>query len=114
MDGERFLGIILMTFINLMCAGIFYGIGIWAQKRKDPMHFYSGTTVDPRRISDVAAYNRANARMWMTYSIPFWLSAVVSFFHLGAAAVIMGVACVPGFLWLIFRYRSICNTYMIR
>ena len=113
MDAERIFGIILMTFVNLLCAGIFYGIGVWAQRRKDPMHFYSGTSVDPMKVTDIPAYNQANARMWFTYSIPFWLSCVVSFFHLGAAVVIMGTACVPGFLWLIFRYQKICKTYMI-
>ena len=34
MDGEKLFGIILMTFVNLMCAGVFYSIGTWAQKRK--------------------------------------------------------------------------------
>ena len=113
MDGERIFGIIIMIICNLMCGGVFVGMGIWAKKRKDPMHFYSGTSVDPKKVTDIPAYNRANARMWFAYSMPFWLSCVVSFFHLGAAAMIMGVACVPGFLWLIFRYQKICKTYMI-
>ena len=114
MDGERILGIVVMIFCCLLCGGIFVGMGIWAMKRKDPMHFYSGTTVDPKTVSDIPAYNRANARMWFTYSVPFWVSGIVSFFHLGAAAIIMGVAGVPGFLWLIFRYKKICKEYMIR
>ena len=114
MDGEKILGIIVMMFCSMLCGGIFAGMGFWAKNRKDPMHFYSGTSVDPRTISDVPAYNEANARMWFTYSAPFWLSAVVSFFHLGAAAVIMSLGCFPGFLWLIFKYKSICKKYMIR
>ena len=114
MDGERILGIVVMIFCSLLCGGIFSGMSLWAKKRKDPMHFYSGTTVDPKRISDVPAYNQANARMWSIYAAPFWLSGIVSFFHLGAAAIIMGVACFPGFLWLIFKYKKICKEYMIR
>ena len=114
MNGNKIVAIIIFVLCDLFCAGLFLGMGIGARKRKDPIHFYSGTTVDPRTISDIPAYNRANGRMWMIYSIPFWVSAFVSFFHLGAAAVIMGVACVPGFLWLIFRYKNICNEYMIR
>ena len=114
MDGERIGGIIIMVFCCLLCGGIFSGMSLWAKNRKDPMHFYSGTTVDPKMISDVPAYNQANARMWKIYSIPYWVSGIVSFFHLGAAAVIMSVACFPGFLWLIFRYKKICKEYMIR
>ena len=114
MDGERVFGIIVMVMCCLLCAGTFVGIGIWALKRKDPMHFYSGTTVDPRTVSDIPAYNRANARMWFIYSVPFWVSMLVSFFHLGAAAVIMGVSSLPGGLWLIFRYKRICREYIIR
>ena len=113
MNGERIMAIIVMLLCNWLCGGTFVGMSIWAKKRKDPMHFYSGTSVDPRKITDVPAYNQANARMWMTYSMPFWISSIVAFFHTGAAAVIMGVSCMPGFLWLIFRYRRICKEYMI-
>ena len=120
MDGERIFGIILMTFVNLMCAGIFYGIGVWAQKRKDPMHFYSGTTVDPKTISDVPAYNRENARLWKQYSIPFWLSAGCAFgsiwvdvlMKVSIALLVFG--CTLGGGWLVRRYQRILKTYKIR
>ena len=114
MDRENIVGMIIMMLCNFLCGGAFLGIGIWAKKRKDPMHFYSGTKVDPRSIADIPAYNRVNGRMWMIYSVPFWLSGVIAFFHVGAAAIIMGLACVPGFLWLIFQYKRICREYMIQ
>ena len=114
MGGERIFGIIIMVMCNVVCAGTFVGLGIYAKKRKTPMNFYSGTTVDPRTISDIPAYNQANSRMWIIYSIPFWVAAVVSFFHVGAGAIIMSLSCMPGFLFLIFRYKRICNQYMIR
>lgn len=111
MDGERILGIIVIVFCCLMCGGTF--LGLWAKKSKKPVHFYSGTTVDPKTVSDIPAYNLENAKMWMIYSVPFWVSGVVSFFHVGAAAIIMSTACIPGFLWLIFRYRRICKKYIV-
>ena len=114
MDGERILGIIVMVLCCLICGGTFLGLGIWAKKSKKPVHFYSGTTVDPQKVSDIPAYNSENAKMWMIYSIPFWISCVVSIFNVGAAAIIMSAACIPGFLWLIFRYRQICKKYFIR
>ena len=114
MNIDTIIGMIIITACSFLCAAIFYGIGIWASKREDPMHFYSGTTVDPKTVSDIPAYNLENSKMWMIYSVPFWASGVVSFFHMGAAAVIVTVACFPGFLWLIFRYKRICKKYIIR
>ena len=114
MDGEKIGGIVIMVFCCVLCGSIFSGMSVWAKKRKDPMHFYSGTTVDPKTVSDIPAYNKENSKMWMIYSVPFWASGVVSFFHMGAAAVIVTVACFPGFLWLIFRYKRICKKYIIR
>ena len=120
MDGERIFGIILMTFVNLLCAGIFYGIGVWAQKRKDPMHFYSGTTVDPRTISDVPAYNRENARLWKHYSIPFWFCAACSFGSIWAhvlmkvSVALLVFGCTLGSGWLVLRYQRILKAYKIR
>ena len=113
MNGEKILGIIVMVFCCLMCGGTFLGLGLWAKKSKKPVHFYSGTTVDPKTVSDIPAYNLENAKMWMIYSVPFWVSGVVSFFHVGTAAIIMSTACIPGFLWLIFRYRRICKKYIV-
>ena len=119
MDGERIFGIILMTFVNLMCAGIFYGIGVWAQKRKDPMHFYSGTTVDPRTISDVPAYNRENARLWKQYSIPFWICAACAFGSIWVevlmkiSVALLVVGCTLGGIWLILKYNRILKAYKI-
>ena len=120
MEGERIFGIILMTFVNLMCAGIFYGIGVWAQKRKDPMHFYSGTTVDPKTISDVPAYNRDNARLWKQYSIPFWLGALCAFGSIWVEVLmkisiaLLVVGCTLGSGWLVWKYSKIHSKYRIR
>ena len=120
MNGERIFSIILMTCVNLLCAGIFYGIGAWAQSRKDPMHFYSGTTVDPKTISDVPAYNRENARLWKRYSIPFWLCAVCAFGSIWVEVLmkisiaLLVVGCTLGSGWLVWKYSKIHSKYRIR
>ena len=120
MNGETIFGMIIMTFCNLLCAGIFYGIGIWASKRKDPMHFYSGTTVDPRTISDIPAYNRENAKMWKLFSLPFWLSTLCSILSLflpwcsTVSIALMVAGSTVGIVWLVRKYHRICKKYMIR
>ena len=120
MDGEQIFGIVLMTFVNLMCAGIFLGIGIWAQHRKDPMHFYSGSTVDPRTISDVPAYNQENARLWKRYSVPFWLCAACSFGSIWVEVLmkisiaLLVVGCTLGSGWLVWKYHKILKKYRVK
>ena len=113
MSGEKVLGIIVMVFCCLLCGGTFLGISIWARKSKEPVHFYSGTTVDPKTVSDIPAYNRENARMWFIYSSFFWISGIIAFFHMMAAVAIMMIASVPGIFVLVSCYQRIYKKYKI-
>lgn len=113
MTGEEIFGLIIMVGCCWLCAATFCGIAFWAAKRKDPMHFYSGTAVDPRTISDIPAYNRENALLWCAYSGFFWLAGTVAFFHMIAAVVIMSLACVPGFFLLVGQYSRIYKKYKV-
>ena len=119
MNMENIFGTIIMVLCNLICAGSFYGIGMWAAKRKDPMHFYSGTKVDPRTISDIPAYNQENAKMWKQFSIPFFLAAACSVGglwerRLGTLGIILLVAgSTAGIGWLLVRYHRILKEYQV-
>ena len=120
MDGESIFGAIIMVLSNLICAGSFYGIGIWASKRKEPMHFYSGTKVDPRTISDIPAYNRENAAMWKLFSIPFFLAAACAVAGLWEkrlailGIIILVASSTAGIGWLLVRYNRILRKYQVR
>ena len=120
MDSASVFGTIIMVLSNLICAGSFYGIGLWAARRKDPMHFYSGTKVDPRTISDIFAYNRDNARMWKQFSVPFFLAAACSVAglwerRLAILGIILLVAgSTAGIGWLLVRYNRILKKYQVR
>ena len=61
---------------------VFTGIGIFAWKRKKPMWFWAGTTVEESEIADISAYNRANGIMWICYSAVFWISTVLGIFQM--------------------------------
>ena len=119
MDGERIFLIILMCFLNLMIAGIMYAIGLWAQNRKDPMHFYSGTTVDPKTISDIPAYNLEIAKMWKEYASAYLLCGVFAFGSIWLEAlmtvciVILCISCTAGCGWLVWKYSKIHKRYKI-
>ncbi len=114
-------GTIIFVVVCVGCAALFFGIGVWACKRKTPMHFWAGTEIDPVSISDLIAYNRENGRMWMVYSIPFWLSGVLAVmnaisprpFYPVAALVIMVLACTFGLWWLMKTYSAIEKKYKV-
>lgn len=117
MDGEQIFGIIIICFISLICGAVFYGLGVYAKLSKQPMHFYSGTVVDPKTISDIPAYNRANEKMWKQYSIPYWLTFVSGILTIFDArfsvmsGILIFLACTFGIGWLIWKYNSICKRY---
>ena len=81
------------------------------------MPFWTGSVVDPKTISDIPAYNQANARMWKQYSIPYWISGILGllgafdkrFSYLGTLPI--GLACTVGIVWLIIRYQKIKKQY---
>ena len=58
---------IIWYIIMFACAALFVGIGVYARNRKEPMWFWSGSEVDAAAITDVTAYNRENAKMWLWY-----------------------------------------------
>lgn len=98
-------------FIMLLCcwgAGVlFYGIGIWAEHRQTPMHFWAGTEIDPKTVTDIPAYNHANAVMWKIYSIPYWIAGFCSFYNNLYAGILLMLACIPGVGVLFWQYHKI-------
>jgi len=92
-------------------AAFFTGIGLYARRRKKPMWFYSGSEVKPWQIRDIPAYNRANGRMWIVFSLFFWAAAVLSLFNTPAAGVLVAVACLLGIPGLVIAYRRIYRKY---
>ena len=118
MDNGSVAGAIIMALCCFGCALTFFGIGIWAEKAKRPIHFWSGTSVDPEKVTDIPAYNHANAVMWKVYSLPYWIAGLVGCFgFLGdvfaiVSAVLLSLSCFPGIFLLFWRYRSIEKLYV--
>lgn len=104
---ERVIWLIIM----LPLAALFSGIGIYAWRRKKPMWFWSGSTVDEKDIADVPAYNRANGIMWLCYSAVFWIAAILGIFRQELAGVFLAVGCLAGIPVLVIAYRKIYAKY---
>lgn len=120
MSGADFAGTVIMVVCCWGCAALFFGIGVWANRRKTPMNFWAGMEIDPKTVSDIPAYNRENAVMWKVYSIPFWIAGALSLLAGWAnwceiaALILIGLACFPGLLLLIYHYRKIESRYICR
>ena len=104
---ERYLFILIMV----PCAALFTGIGIYAMRRKKPMHFYAGSEVKPWEIRDIPAYNRANGWMWILFSLGFWAAALLSLFNVSAAGMLVALTCLVGIPILVVVYRRIYKKY---
>ncbi len=104
---ERVIWLVIM----IPLATLFSGIGIYAWKRKKPMWFWSGSTVDEKDIADVPAYNRANGIMWLCYSAVFWIAAILGIFRQELAGVFLAVGCLAGIPVLVIAYRKIYAKY---
>lgn len=94
-----------------LCSLIFGAIALWAFKRKDPMHFWSGSTVRPEEIEDIPSYNRANGLMWAIYTVCMVVTGILSLFSIMIGAILLGIICVPGIVVLVVAYNQIYNKY---
>lgn len=102
---------IIWFIIMVPCSAVFTGIGIFAWNRKKPMWFWSGSDVKETEIADIPAYNRANGRMWILFSLPFWVSAVLGFWSQIAAVIVLIAAFLIGFPILVRTYSNIYEKY---
>lgn len=108
---KEWFGIAGMVVSCWICGIFFLAFGQFARRYKKPVWFWSGSTVEPESITDIPAYNRANARMWSVFSLPFWISGLMSFWWMVPAAVLLTVACLAGLPVLIVTYNKIFKKY---
>ena len=117
MHGEAILGMVIMSICGLGCGALFYGLGVSSSKRRTPMGFWANADLDPKFISDIPAYNRANGKMWKQYSIPYWICGIMALFSfvdqrmIGYSAVPLFLAGTAGIWWLIRTYNGIVKEY---
>ncbi len=80
---------IIWLVIMIPCSLLFSGLGIYAWRRKEPMWFYSGSTVKSEEIRDIPAYNRANGIMWLAFSAFFCICTVLGAMNMRSAGFLM-------------------------
>lgn len=115
--GENF-GAIFLTACCLAAGAIFFGIGVYAGRKKGPVNFWAGEQVAPETVTDIPAYNRENAFMWKWYSLSYFLTGLCALLSIWSGAwnyVCLGIlvlGCCGGMIAVIFRYRNIRRKYL--
>lgn len=68
-------GLSIMLVCLLLCSAVFFGIGIYAIRKKTPMWFYSGSEeeIAKEKFHDIKEYNRKNGIMWIGMGIIIWI-----------------------------------------
>jgi hypothetical protein len=99
--------LIIMIPISLL----FTGLGIFAWTRKKPMWFWSGSEVKESEITDTAAYNRANAFMWLAFSGVLWISTVLGALNMKAGGILLIAGCAVAVPVLPLVYGKIYRKY---
>ena len=107
------IGKIICCVTVFGCAALFYGIGVFAEKSKTPMWFWSGSSVDAAQITDVQSYNRENAVMWKRYSLWYAAAGVAEFWNSIAFMVILILSCTVGLALLVRSYNRIFRKYRV-
>lgn len=104
-------GKIILAACCWVCAGLFFGFGVYSSHRKEPMWFWSGGKVSPESVSDIPAYNQAQGVMWKVFSLPFWATGALAFLSPSAAAVLLTAVWILGFPLLILAHERIEKRY---
>ena len=102
---------VIWAVIMFPLAALFTGLGVFAWRREKPMWFWSGSEVDPRDITDVKAYNRANGIMWLAFSGVYWIAAFLGLAETTAAGWVVGLGTIAGIPVLIVAYGRIRKKY---
>ena len=104
-------GKIIMWTVTFGCAILFFAIGVYAQKLKKPMWFWSGSEVDVSQITDVKQYNKENGVMWQLYSLWYFAAGLAGFWNPIVSLIFLVLSCTVGIALLIGSYDKIYKKY---
>ena len=93
---------VIMILCCVLCGLPFWILAAVGRKGKEPLNFWSGDESLKAKIEDVAAYNNAMGKMYFVYVSVFILSAVLAFFSMAVAVILLILNCTLG-LFLIYK-----------
>lgn len=95
------------------CALLFLGVAFFAARKKTPMHFGFGSTVDPARIRNIAAYNKASAVMWGVLGLCYGLLGLLILFDMALGGLVTVFFSIVGVIALVAVHGRIYQRYKI-
>ena len=101
-------------FLMIPCGSLFAGIAIFAWQLDKPMWFLPGREMKASELTDVYAYNKANALMWLIYSVPYWVSGFLGLINGGVAGVLLVAALLVGLPVLVLIHRKIREHFHVK
>lgn len=104
-------GTVIWLAVTFGCGLLFFFIGVYAGRREQPMWFWAGTEVDGSKLTDVKAYNRENARMWMLYSLWYWIAGIAWLWSSAVALIALILGCTLGIAVLVGTFLRIEKKY---
>lgn len=84
-----------------------FAFSLWALKSTKPVHFWSGTSVDPSQIDDFKQYNQKNALMWGCHGALMLCVAALGLVNIQVATAMLIVLAIPGSVVLMWIYTQI-------
>ena len=110
-------GMIFTGVIFGVCALVMFGIGISQFRSSEPVGFYTGIKPPTRdEISDVEAWNKKHAIMWIVYGCCIVISWVIGFF-IGSDNILVVVPycvglIVPIIVMVVCHHRLVKKYYV--
>ena len=104
-------GKMIMYSVCFCCAILFFAIGVYAQKMKKPMWFWSGSEVDPSQITDIKQYNKENGIMWQIYSLWYFAAGLAEIWNTIASLILLVLSGTIGLAVLVRSYNKIYKKY---
>lgn len=106
---------LIFALINLFMSMLFFGIGVFAWNRKDPIWFWAGSKVDKEDITDVKSYNHENAIMWMVYGTSILITPIfIDIVGIWIFFIIYIVVIMGGAITMMIRYEMIYEKYEVK
>ncbi len=109
---------IVMGIVGLLSGGFFTVCGVRALLAKKPVSFWAGTKIEPSRVKDIARYNREVGKMWLIYSVCYWLAGIAGVLNdlTNAMSYIFLLLLIintsGGMIWMLNRYQKIAAKYI--
>ena len=90
-----------------------FAFSLWALKSTKPVHFWSGTSVDPSQIDDFKQYNQKNALMWGCHGALMLCVAALGLVNIQVATAMLIVLAIPGSVVLMWIYTQIRKRHSV-